>query len=77
MLMMPWNISFGFEALMLVFYEMGLNYASWLWDVNLMIMIRCLLCIVGSVHIKTKEALAKDIFKDLMEMCYGIQNPSC
>jgi hypothetical protein len=39
-------------------------------------MIRCLLCTVGSVYIKSKEALANDVFKDLVEMCCGIQNPA-
>ncbi|GKA63885.1 E3 ubiquitin protein ligase UPL3 [Tanacetum coccineum] len=31
-----------------------------------------LLCTVGSVYIKSKEAPAKDILKDLVEMCRGI-----
>jgi hypothetical protein len=39
-----------------------------------MIMIRCFLCTVGSVYIKSKEALAKDVLKYLVEMCCGIQN---
>lgn len=34
-----------------------------------------LLCTAGSVYIKSKEAPAKDILKDLVEMCRGIQNP--
>ncbi|KAL7593474.1 hypothetical protein Lser_V15G33748 [Lactuca serriola] len=34
-----------------------------------------LLCIVGSVYIRTKEAPAKEIKKDLVEMCRGIQHP--
>ncbi|KAL5557482.1 hypothetical protein UlMin_039718 [Ulmus minor] len=34
-----------------------------------------LLCTVGSVYIKSKEAPAKDVLKDLVEMCRGIQNP--
>ncbi|GMH03284.1 hypothetical protein Nepgr_005123 [Nepenthes gracilis] len=34
-----------------------------------------LLCTVGSVYIKTKEAPAKDILKDLVEMCRGVQHP--
>ncbi|CAH2051390.1 unnamed protein product [Thlaspi arvense] len=34
-----------------------------------------LLCTAGSVYIKTKEAPAKDILKDLVEMCRGIQHP--
>ncbi|CAL5373424.1 unnamed protein product [Camellia sinensis] len=34
-----------------------------------------LLCTVGSVYIKSKEAPAKDILKDLVEMCRGIQHP--
>lgn len=36
---------------------------------------RYLLCTVGSVYIKSKEAPAKDILKDLVEMCRGIQHP--
>ncbi|KAK4788433.1 hypothetical protein SAY86_019752 [Trapa natans] len=34
-----------------------------------------LLCTVGSVYIKSKEAPARDILKDLVEMCRGIQHP--
>ncbi|KAB1204045.1 Vacuolar protein sorting-associated protein 35B [Morella rubra] len=34
-----------------------------------------LLCTVGSVYIKSKEAPAKDILKDLVEMCLGVQHP--
>lgn len=34
-----------------------------------------LLCTVGSVYIKSKEAPAKDVLKDLVEMSRGIQNP--
>ncbi|KAK4368153.1 hypothetical protein RND71_011945 [Anisodus tanguticus] len=36
---------------------------------------RYLLCTVGSVYIKSKEAPAKDILKDLVEMCRSIQHP--
>ncbi|GAB2226264.1 hypothetical protein Droror1_Dr00022065 [Drosera rotundifolia] len=34
-----------------------------------------LLCTAGSVYIKSKEAPAKDILKDLVEMCRGVQHP--
>ena len=34
-----------------------------------------LLCTVGSVYIKSKEAPPKDVLKDLVEMCRGIQHP--
>ncbi|KAH7286518.1 hypothetical protein KP509_32G010800 [Ceratopteris richardii] len=34
-----------------------------------------LLCTVGSVYIKSKDAPAKEVLKDLVEMCRGIQNP--
>ncbi|KAL6498044.1 Vacuolar protein sorting-associated protein 35A [Orobanche gracilis] len=34
-----------------------------------------LLCTVGSVYVKSKEAPAKDVLKDLVEMCRGIQHP--
>ncbi|KAL0360522.1 UNVERIFIED_CONTAM: Vacuolar protein sorting-associated protein 35B [Sesamum radiatum] len=34
-----------------------------------------LLCTVGSVYIKSKEAPAKDVLKDLVEMCRAVQNP--
>ncbi|KAL7211223.1 hypothetical protein ACSBR2_014158 [Camellia fascicularis] len=37
--------------------------------------IKYLLCTVGSVYIKSKEAPAKDVLKDLVEMCHGIQHP--
>eukprot|EP01064_Diplonema_japonicum_P018104 TRINITY_DN267_c3_g1_i1.p1 TRINITY_DN267_c3_g1~~TRINITY_DN267_c3_g1_i1.p1 ORF type:complete len:819 (+),score=298.31 TRINITY_DN267_c3_g1_i1:47-2458(+) len=35
-----------------------------------------LLITVGSVYIKSKEAPAKDILKDLVEMCKGVQHPT-
>ncbi|KAI5064024.1 hypothetical protein GOP47_0020694 [Adiantum capillus-veneris] len=34
-----------------------------------------LLCTVGSVYIKSKDAPAKEVLKDLVEMCRGIQHP--
>ncbi|KAL2925521.1 Vacuolar protein sorting-associated protein 35B [Bienertia sinuspersici] len=34
-----------------------------------------LLCTVGSVYMKSKEALCKDILKDLVEMCRAVQHP--
>ncbi|WOG91481.1 hypothetical protein DCAR_0310730 [Daucus carota subsp. sativus] len=34
-----------------------------------------LLCTVGSVYIKSKDVSAKDVLKDLVEMCRGIQHP--
>ncbi|KAJ8439812.1 hypothetical protein Cgig2_029072 [Carnegiea gigantea] len=34
-----------------------------------------LLCTVGSVYIKSKEVPAKDILKDLVEMCRAVQHP--
>lgn len=36
---------------------------------------RYLLCTVGSVYIKSKEASAKEVLKDLVEMCRGVQHP--
>lgn len=30
---------------------------------------------VGAVYIKAKEASRKDILKDLVEMCRGVQHP--
>lgn len=35
-----------------------------------------LLVTVGSVYIKSKEVAAKDVLKDLVEMCKGIQHPT-
>lgn len=35
-----------------------------------------LLITVGSVYIKSKEAPAKDVLKDLVEMCRGVQHPT-
>jgi len=35
-----------------------------------------LLITVGSVYIKSKEAPAKDILRDLVEMCKGVQHPT-
>lgn len=49
----------------------------WSW-VNFLLLssfIRYLLCTVGSVYIKSKDAPAKDVLKDLVEMCRGIQHP--
>lgn len=43
--------------------------------VRYLISTRYLLCTVGSVYIKSKEAPAKDVLKDLVEMCRGIQHP--
>ncbi|KAF5735931.1 hypothetical protein HS088_TW14G00061 [Tripterygium wilfordii] len=37
--------------------------------------VRYLLCTVGSVYIKLNEAPSKDVLKDLVEMCRGIQHP--
>jgi len=34
-----------------------------------------LLITVGSVYIRSKEAPARDILKDLVEMCRGVQQP--
>ncbi|CAA2986501.1 vacuolar sorting-associated 35B-like isoform X1 [Olea europaea subsp. europaea] len=34
-----------------------------------------LLCTVGSIYIKSKETPAKDVLKDLVEMCRGVQHP--
>ena len=34
-----------------------------------------LLITVGSVYIRSKEAPARDILKDLVEMCRGVQHP--
>ena len=39
-------------------------------------MTRYLLCTVGSCFIRSKEAHAKDILKDLVEMCKGVQHPT-
>lgn len=36
---------------------------------------RYLLITVGSVYIKSKEAPAKDVLRDLVEMCRGVQHP--
>lgn len=37
--------------------------------------IRYLLITVGVVYIKGKEASTKDLLKDLVEMCRGVQHP--
>lgn len=36
---------------------------------------RYLLCTVGSVYMKSKEVPAKEVLKDLVEMCRGVQHP--
>lgn len=46
-----------------------------LYNVYLWSSIRYLLCTVGSVYIKSKDVSAKDVLKDLVEMCRGIQHP--
>ena len=38
--------------------------------------VRYLLCTVGSCFIRSKEAHARDILKDLVEMCKGVQHPT-
>lgn len=35
-----------------------------------------LLVTVGSIYIRTKEAPAKDVLRDLVEMCRGVQHPT-
>ena len=37
---------------------------------------RYLLCTVGSCYIRSREAHAKDILKDLVELCQGVQQPT-
>ena len=37
---------------------------------------RYLLCTVGSCYIRSREAHAKDILKDLVELCKGVQHPT-
>ncbi len=37
---------------------------------------RYLLCTVGAVYIRSREAPAKDILKDLVELCKGVQHPT-
>ncbi|CAN6845450.1 unnamed protein product, partial [Brassica oleracea] len=44
----------------IISYRLGLQY---------------LLCTVGSVYIKSKQAPSKDVLKDLVEMCRGVQHP--
>lgn len=39
-------------------------------------MCRYLLCTVGSCYIRSKETAAKDILKDLVELCKGVQHPT-
>ena len=39
------------------------------------IIVRYLLTTVGVVYIKVKEFSRKDILKDLVEMCRGVQHP--
>ncbi|XAR73750.1 hypothetical protein NMG60_11007822 [Bertholletia excelsa] len=34
-----------------------------------------LLCTVGSVYLRSKEAPTKDVLKDIVEMCRGVQHP--
>lgn len=36
---------------------------------------RYLLITVGLVYIKTNESLKRDLMKDLVEMCRGVQHP--
>ncbi|KAI4316959.1 hypothetical protein L6164_024880 [Bauhinia variegata] len=34
-----------------------------------------LLCTMGSVYVRCKDAPVKDVLKDLVEMCIGVQHP--
>lgn len=43
--------------------------------VLLLICTRYLLCTVGSVYIKSKEVPAKEVLRDLVEMCRAVQHP--
>ena len=45
------------------------------WNENIIIIIRYLLITVGVVYIKSNELSRKDILKDLVEMCRGVQHP--
>ena len=45
-------------------------------DSHVCVIHRYLLCTVGSCFIRSKEAHAKDILKDLVEMCKGVQHPT-
>ena len=37
---------------------------------------RYLLCTVGSCYIRTQEGAAKEVLKDMVEMCKGVQHPT-
>ena len=39
-------------------------------------MCRYLLCTVGSCYIRGHEGAAKEVLKDLVEMCKGVQHPT-
>lgn len=54
------------------FYILNLIFIAYL---SCLLSLRYLLCTVGCVYMKSKEAPAKDILKDLVEMCRGIQHP--
>lgn len=63
-----------------LFYDLGIDEFSALWINWSSFLLTCfclryLLCTVGSVYIRSKEAPAKDVLKDLIEMCRGIQHP--
>lgn len=44
-------------------------------EINIMYCCRYLLITVGVVYIKSNELSRKDILKDLVEMCRGVQHP--
>ena len=35
-----------------------------------------MICTVGSAYIRLKEAPARDVLRDLVEMCRGVQHPT-
>ena len=53
---------------------LGSGCLLWRTEPTLSIWVRrYLLCTVGSCYIKSKEVGAKDILKDLVEMCKGVR----
>lgn len=40
------------------------------------LLVRYLMCTVGSEYIKAKEASPRIILKDLVELCKGVQHPT-
>lgn len=71
----PSHLKWSYCSTPCLFFDSLSTWWSWENFLLLSSFVRYLLCTVGSVYIKSKDAPAKDVLKDLVEMCRGIQHP--